>query len=205
MEKIIVLGSGGHAKSVVDAIEAMGEFEIVGFAGPDATASYRGYRTICDDGGLEALHVDGVMSAAFGIGYLGGADIRRGFFRRLRGIGFRFPAIVDPSAAIARDAVICRGAFVGKNVVVNSSARVGVLAIVNSGAIIEHECSVGDYAHVSVGAVLCGQVAVGEGAFVGAGSTVIQSLSIGAESIIGAGSTVLRDVPEGGKAVGLYA
>lgn len=31
MEKIILIGAGGHAKSVVDSIEQAAEYEIVGF------------------------------------------------------------------------------------------------------------------------------------------------------------------------------
>lgn len=54
MKKIVLIGGGGHAKSVVDTLEAAGEYEIAGFVDRQArTYGYRGYEVI----GLSLIHI----------------------------------------------------------------------------------------------------------------------------------------------------
>ena len=206
MEKIVIIGAGGHARSVMDAIEAGDTYEVVGFVGPDVSqGGYRGREVLCDDDEVVKLADKVVRLAAFGIGYMGDDDVRPALMHSMEALGFSFPPIVDPSAVIASDASIAPGVFVGKLAVVNASASIGELAIVNSCAVIEHDCIVGKAAHISVGSILCGGVTVRDSAFVGAGATIIQNLEIGEHAVVGAGSTVLKNVPENGKALGLYA
>ena len=201
----IVVGGGGHARSVIDAMQALGTWEIAGIVDPDPGAAYRGLAVICGDEGLPALRDAGVRVAVLGIGYLGGGGgARAKVLTLLRELSFALPAVVDPTAALATDASVGEGAFVGKLAVINATASVGPACIVNTGAVVEHDCVVGELAHVSVNATLCGGVTIGREAFVGAGATVMQGVTIGDRSIVGAGSVVLRDVPAGETVVGVY-
>lgn len=205
VEKIVLLGCGGHAKSVVDTIECQGFYKIIGFIDNSRKDffEYRGYRIIGTDDDLEKLYRSGISNAFVCIGYMGKGGVREKLYHKLKSIGFSIPVIADPTSIIAGDVIIKEGAFIGKRTVVNAGAEIGELAILNTGAIIEHECVVEEYSHVAVGAVLCGNVRVGSCSFIGAGSTVIQGIKIGASVIIGAGSTVIRNVEDGRKAVGL--
>ena len=204
-EKILVIGCGGHAKSVVDAIEAAGQFDIAGFVGtPQELAfTYRGYRVLGTDDDLPAIYAGGVRYAALGVGYLGEGRVRERLADRLTAAGFTLPPVIDPTAAVATDAVLGEGIFVGKQAVVNAAAAVDRLAIVNTAAVVEHDCRVGASSHVAVGALLCGGVTVGEHALVGAGATVLQGLTVGNNARVGAGATVLVNVPADTTAVGL--
>lgn len=207
MEKIILLGSGGHAKSVADAILQGGEYEVVGFVdNTHAKGSvYCEYRVIGSDDDLETLYNSGIHHAFVCVGYLGKDDIRGKLYKRLKEIGFRLPVIVDPSAILAKDVMIGEGTFIGKGAIVNACVRIGEMAIINSGALIEHDCVVGAFSHVAVGSVLCGEVQIGNSVFIGAGATVIQCVKVGANAFIGIGSVVVRDIPEGCTAVGVPA
>lgn len=204
-EKILLIGCGGHAKSVVDAIEAAGQYTIAGFISTpeERDFTYRGYRVLGTDEDLPALCADGVAFAALCIGYLGEGDLRQRLATKAVAAGLAMPTIVDPTAVVATDAVIGAGAFIGKRAVVNSAAVVGRLAIVNTAAVVEHDCRVGDFSHVAVGAALCGGVTVGTSALIGAGATVLQGLTIGDHARVGGGATVLTNVAAGTTAVGI--
>lgn len=203
-EKIVLIGGGGHAHSVVDAIERMGQYEIAGFVDQEPSTSYKLYSTIGSDDDLDAIFKSGITLAAITVGYLGRSRLREILFRRAKNIGFTFPPIIDPSAVVANDAIIGEGSFVGKLAVVNANAHVGSMNIVNTGAIIEHDCRLGDYSHVAVNATLCGSVDAGEFVFVGANAVVVQGVSLGDFSLIGAGAVVLKDVEEHQRAVGIH-
>lgn len=205
MKDIIIIGCGGHAKSIVDIIEQNEEYKIVGFVdcNMDDNKMYRGYKIIGTDSQLKELYDKGIRYAAIGIGYLGTGELRDKVYSELKSNGFYIPSFVDHSAVLATDAQIGEGTIVGKMAIVNSAAIVGKMSIINSGAIIEHDCEIGDYTHIAIGARLCGDVKVGHHSFVGAGTTVIQGTKIGNECIIGANSTVLRDVPNLKKVYGI--
>ncbi len=197
MDKIIVLGSGGHAESIVDALEREGKYEIAGYVVNDESASGKlEYPIIGGDNELGKIYKSGITNAAMGIGFLGKSDLRERLWIKLKEIGFCLPVICDPSAIVARNSHVGEGSFIGKGAVVNAHAIIGKMCIVNTGAIIEHDCKVGDFSHVSVGTVLCGNVEIGHSSFVGANSTIIQGRTVGNGCIIAAGAVLRKNMKD---------
>ena len=198
MDKIVLLGFGGHAKSVIDCIERQGQYEIVGFLDKKERKNirYRGYSVIGEDDDLDRLYKQNIKNAFVAIGFLGRSTIREQLYERLKKAGFHLPNIIDPSAVLANGVLLGEGNFVGKFAMLNADTKIGNMCIINSGARIEHECKVGDFSHVSVNTVLCGQVTVGTRTFVGAGATLLQGIIVGDSSIIAAGVTVRKDVKD---------
>lgn len=188
MEDIILVGYGGHAKSVADCIERQQKFHIIGYTDFQEYESI--YPYLGTDEVLEDYYKKGVRNIALCIGYLGKGELRQKIYKRLKQIGFIFPQIIDPSSLISSTATIGEGVFIGKGTIVNAEARIGKMAIINTMSLVEHECVVGDFSHVAVAAVLCGQVEVGEAAFIGANSTVIQCRKIESGKIVPAGVTI---------------
>lgn len=198
MEKIIILGMGGHAESLVDILEKQQKYEIAGFVINDAVENGENgiYPVIGNDSELEKIYQSGIRNAAIGIGYMGKSDLRERLWKNLKQIGFSLPVICDPSAIMASNVQISEGCFVGKGSILNSNVSIGKMCIINTGAIIEHDCCVDDFSHISVGSVLCGNVKVGRASFVGANATVIQGKSIGDKCIVGAGTIIRKDVED---------
>jgi sugar O-acyltransferase (sialic acid O-acetyltransferase NeuD family) len=192
VEKIIILGNSGHARSLTDAIERQGKYKIAGYVVNDETETKLNYPIIGKDCDLQGIFNSGINKAAMGIGYLGKSDIRERLYIQLKNIGFKLPVICDPSAIISENTVIGEGAFIGKGAIVNANARIGNMCIINTGAIVEHDCVVDDFSHIAVGTVLCGGVKVGKSTLIGANSTVIQEINIPDKSIIGAGMTIRK-------------
>lgn len=198
MEDIIILGRGGHAESLVDAIERENKYQIAGYVVNDVgqEAGEVEYPIIGRDDDLLRIFQSGIQYAAIGIGYLGQSDLRERLWRRLKEIGYSLPIICDPSAVLANHISIGEGTMIGKGAIINANASIGKMCIINTGAIVEHDCIVNDFSHISVGSVLCGNVQVGQASFVGANATVIQGMQIGQKSVIGAGTTVRRNVED---------
>lgn len=204
MEKVILLGCGGHAKSVIDAIEAQNQYMIAGFVDTQLNMQfeYQGYGVIGTDNDLKSLFESGVKHAFVCVGYLGTGNIREKLYKQLKDIGFNIITVIDPSAIIAKDVIIEEGVFIGKSVVLNSHVVIEKMTIINTGAIIEHDCYIKAYTHVAVGAILCGHVQVGQKCLIGAGATIIQERQIGDCSIVAAGAVVIRNVLEKTKIIG---
>ena len=207
MEKIILVGCGGHAKSVVDSIEGQGKFEIAGFIAEklDSDFEYRGYKIIGTDVDLESLYAKGIHNAFICIGYMGKENGRSKIYEQIKNIGYKLPVIIDKTAIVATDALIGEGTFVGKRAVINSNARIGVMTIINTGAIVEHDSNIDDYTHIAVNATICGGAQIGKRCLVGAGATVIQGVVIKDNAIIGAGSAVVKDVAKNNLVLGIPA
>lgn len=196
MEKIIILGKGGHAKSIADVIERQGIYQIAGYIvnGDTSDSESEEYPVIGRDEDLKEIYQSGIHNVAIGIGFLGKSTLRKRIYEMLKEIGYFLPVICDPSALISKSAVIEEGSFVGKGAIVNAGAKIKKVCIVNTGAIIEHGCRVGDFSHIAVGAVLCGDVCIGCETLIGANATVIQGRIVGDQCIVGAGEVVRKNV-----------
>ncbi|MCO1601328.1 acetyltransferase [Desulfosporosinus nitroreducens] len=197
MEKIVLVGAGGHALSVIESIQSKEEYEIVGITDAGAVVGKKilGYEVIGKDPILKSVFNSGVMYAFVTVGSIGNTSLREKLLYMLKDIGFTLPAIIDPSSNIGSDVSVGEGVFIGRNTVVNAKSIIGDMAIINTGAIIEHSCCIDKFTHIGPGAVICGDVKISARTHVGANSTVIQGVNIGNDSIIGAGSIVIRDVP----------
>lgn len=196
MKDIILIGYGGHARSMSDSVVRQGQYRIVGFTAPERPQELLGHEWLGTDECLAHYFSSGVRNACICIGYLGRGDLRDSLYSMVKRIGFQLPEIIDPSAVIAGDVPIGEGTFIGKNAVVNSGSRIGKMCIVNTCALVEHDSMVGDFTHLAVRATLCGGVKVSDHCLIGAASTLVQCVQIGSHSIIGAGAAVIKDIPQ---------
>lgn len=196
MEKIVLVGAGGHAKSVVDTIESGNKYEIAGFVSNEEIGKkvYKDYLCIAHDDNLGRVFASGITNAFISIGYMGKGQVRNKLYELLCNIGFQFPPIIDVSAIIGNSAIIGEGAFIGKRAIVNANAVIDRMAIINSGAIVEHDSHVGGFSHVAVGAVCAGNTQIGCNTLIGANATIIQGVSVGSNCIVGAGAVVVKNV-----------
>lgn len=201
-KKILLLGGGGHCRSVLDCLMSTGKYEKIGIIDNDKSASALGVNVVGTDDDLPRLLQEGWRDAFITVGSVGHTTIRRKLFSLVKECGFHIPSIIDPSAIVARGTIISDGSFIGKRAVVNTGSIIGECAIINTGAIVEHDCQIEDFVHISPGATLCGQVVVRKGSHIGAGTVVRQGICIGSNTIVGAGSVVVKDIPGEVKAFG---
>lgn len=203
---LVMIGGGGHCRSVLDALLGMGEYRNVVITDNSLPigSKVKGCKVVGNDEMLASLYLDGYRNAFICVGSIKDTSIRRRIKNYAEKIGFSFVNIIDGSVSLADDIEIGEGVFVGKHAIVNSGCIIQDYSIINSGAIIEHDCKVGEFSHISVGTVVCGGCQIANDVFVGANSTLIQEIKIGSNSVIGAGSVVLKDVPNNTVVTGVW-
>lgn len=193
--RLFMLGAGGHARSVADALRHTAvEAVVVPHVGTEDHAAIAD-RAI-DEAALLEYDVAEV-ELVNGIGQVTAGGTRWTVFCRLTARGFRFRTVIHPSSTVSPAASLGEGVQVLAGAIVGPGATIGPNTLVNSGAIVEHDCTVGAGVHIAPGAVVCGGVTVGDGTMVGAGATVIPGLTIGPGCQLAAGAVVIDDVPDG--------
>lgn len=215
--KIVLLGAGGHGKSVLDSLLSLSYYDSIGLIAKkqetfalgnnknitkDYNGGLYGVPVVGDDNDLPQLYAQGYTHAFICVGSIGEVTLRRELYILLKQIGFQIPNIIDPTAVISPYATLGEGIFVGKNAVVNAEAKIGNCAIINTMSVIEHECCIGDFVHVAPGSILGGKVTIEADTHIGSGSVIKQGIQIGTNTMVGMGSVVLKDIGSGVTAYG---
>jgi len=185
---IHLIGAGGHAKVVLDALLEGGS-SLSGIAvradvpAPDLLSLPVATPAIAPSLTALSFHVA-----------IGAAAARERLQDKAEAAGGSALTVVHPAASVSRFATVADGSFVAAGAVVSPGAAVGRGVIVNHGAVIDHDCAVGDFSHIAPNATLGGGVKVGARCLIGAGAVVLPGVSIGDDVTIGAGAVVTRDV-----------
>jgi len=194
---ILVFGSGGHAKVVVDAIECQNKFLIQALIDPFSDLkTLAGYPVLRD-------HAD--LSPGNFVVAIGDNAIRKKLYSQLVLDGWTPQAVIHPSAIIARDTKIGAGTVIFAGAIINPASIVGDNSIINTAATIDHDGDIGPHCHIAPGCHLAGNVQVAEGTFLGIGVRVIPKVKIGSWSVAGAGSVLIKDVDAHTTVVGVPA
>jgi sugar O-acyltransferase (sialic acid O-acetyltransferase NeuD family) len=196
---LIIYGGGGHGKSLIDLVRAMGTYQIVGIVddGLDAGSEIMGLPIFGGGSLLSELMDRGLRLAVNAVGGIGDIRSRVKVFDRIRNAGFTCPTLIHPLAYVEPSAQLADSVQVFPNAYIGSEAEVGFGVIVNTGAIVSHDCRLHDHANVAPGASLAGGVTVGEGALIGMGVTINLNVEIGAGARVGNSAVVKQDVPQG--------
>ena len=203
---ILVLGAGGHAKVLLDALLTRG-LAPLGLLDRDATRvgeEVLGCPVLGTDAALDRFDPREILLVN-GLGSTRHAGARTALFMRLREQGYRFLSVIHPAAVVAASASLGQGVQIMAGAVVQAGAVLGDNVILNTGARLDHDCRLGDHAHVAPGATVCGGVRIGPRTHLGSGATVIEGTTIGKDCLIGAGAVVVQDVPDGVTALGMPA
>ena len=195
MNRLIIIGAGGHGKVIADAALKNGYTNIC-CVDDHATGDVMGFPIIGTTADVECLN-DGNTDFVFGIGN----NAIRKTIAEIHNVNW--VSIVHPSAQIGFDAEIGKGTVVMANAVVNVCAKIGEHCIINTGAIVEHDNVIENYAHISPNVALGGTVRIGSLTHVGIGATVKNNTEICSDCTIGAGAVVIKSIKEPGTYVGV--
>ncbi len=200
MKQVIIIGTGGHARVIVDIIEKSGDV-VLGYLDCNRRPGEMvlGYPVL----GSEFADVGQytAQQTFFVIG-VGDNSKRRVCAKRLP---LPWYTAIHPSSQIGKAVEIGEGTVVMANAVVNPASMIGKHCIINSAASVDHDCTIGDYVHISPHAALAGKVQVGDETHIGIGSSVIEEVCICAGVKVGAGAAVVKDIVKKGLYVGVPA
>jgi sugar O-acyltransferase (sialic acid O-acetyltransferase NeuD family) len=208
MEKVVILGAGGHAREVLWSFEEQNKvertWEVLGFI--DEDVSNKG-KTMCNLpvlGGFgwfekTASHDVRIISG------VGDCKTKRQFAEKAERLGLRFCSIVHPSVLISTYVEVGEGTVIAAGSIITTQVRIGRHVTVNVDCTISHDVIIDDYCTLAPGCHISGNVKLGKGVDFGTCATVIQGRSVGPWSKIGAGAVVIDDIPENVTAVGVPA
>lgn len=207
MDKIIIIGAGGHSKVLIDLIQQADNFNLVGLTDKNLPIGKKvlGIPVLGNDAILPNLIAKGIKLAAVGVGSIKDNKIRKKLYEQALNLGFVLPPLKHPSAIIAKNVQIEAGVQIMAGAIIQTNAKIGKNTIINTGAQIDHDCLIGQNVHIAPGAMVSGGVVVEDGAFVGVGAIIIQNITIGQGAIVGAGAVVIKNVPAKTQVVGVPA
>lgn len=186
MQSITIIGTGGHARAVYDAIRQCGEYDVIGLLSETMPIGdkFFGVPIVGDPNSELMVNLNPTIIA------IGNNAIRE----RMSALGYFFVNAVHPTAQVGT--TLCRGSFFGANSFVGPGCAVGNFAIVNTGAILEHDSTLGDYSNLCPGVVTGGRVKIGSRTTIGLGAVIREGVTIGNNVVVGMGAVVVCDIPD---------
>jgi UDP-perosamine 4-acetyltransferase len=206
---LFVVGTGGHARVVIDTAVAQGRAvvavvdELSATAGADESLML-GVPVFIGKGALSDVLQRWPDAPA--VVAIGDCRIRERVSQELAAQNVLLAdAIVHPMAWVSPHAIVAPNSVVMAGAIVQTGAHIGSGVIINTRASVDHDCHIGDYAHIAPGATLAGDVRVGARSFVGTGASIIPGIQIGDDVLIGAGATVVNAVASASRVAGVPA
>lgn len=190
-KNLILIGGGGHCKSVIEVAESCG-YTILGILEQPSELGKEisGYKVIgCDDD--MAQWVDKAQFIVT-VGSIKDPSLRKRLHDKVRDVGGKLATLIASTAYVSKRATVGEGSVVMHFAMVNADAKIGTGCIINTHSNIEHDAIVGDYCHISTGAMVNGGCVVGNDVFLGSQSVMANGTSICDGCVVGAGSLVRK-------------
>jgi len=199
-KNLILVGGGGHCKSVIDVAETAG-WTILGILDLDENVGKEilGYPIIGNDNQIPVFIQQSYFLVT--VGQIKNVELRIKLHERILMAGGKLATVIASDAYVSKHAKIGDGTVVMHKAVVNADAKIGFGCIINTMANIEHDAAVGNYCHISTGAMINGECKIGDRIFVGSSSVISNGVSVESDCIIAAASFVRKNIVQSG----LYA
>ena len=199
MDKLMIIGAGGHGRVVADVVRKEGLYTEIAFL-DDAVPAGFAYPCLGKVMEFEKYAKDYDVFVA-----IGNNRIRRKITETVKSQGGHLVTIVSPDAVIGSGVTVGVGSVVLPRAVVNTGTRIGDGVIINTASALDHDCVVGNFSHIAVGAHLSGSVHIGENTWMDAGAVAQANVHICNDCKVCVGSAVNCDLEEPGIYAGVPA
>jgi len=196
MENILIAGSAGHAKVVIETVELEGKYKIIGLLDKYRPIGEEtlGYPILGDV--LELASIASKYDCRGILIAIGDNFARNKVLTEARASlpNVQLVNAIHPSANVSKRASIGKGVVIMAGVSVGPSSAVEDLCILNTNSSIDHDSSLKYCASMAPNSATGGHCTIGAFAAVGVGACLIHNVNVGEHSIIGAGATVVADI-----------
>jgi sugar O-acyltransferase (sialic acid O-acetyltransferase NeuD family) len=197
-KNLVLIGGGGHCKSVIEAIHTDEHIDIIGILdSKDIHTKILNVPVIGDDTIINDL-INQHYQFLITVGNIGSPATRIKLFDHIKSLHGFMATIIAHNAIVSKSSQIGEGTVILQKALVNAEVKIGNNCIINSCALIEHESVIGNHVHIATGAIVNGQCRIGNNVFVGSGAIVANNVTIADNVVIGAGSLVIHDIVEAG-------
>jgi len=190
---IILVGGGGHCKSVIDIIENGNEFSIIGIIDtPEKVGeSVLGYPIIGDDSTISKW-IAKDMYFHISLGQIHSNEPRIKLFNMIKNNGGTLPIIKAPDAYVSKHSKIGPGVLIAHKAIINAGVSVGENTIINSGALIEHDSKIGAQCHISTLCAVNADCEIKDGSFLSSHVVINRGCCLPPNSIVYSGAIVTQ-------------
>jgi UDP-perosamine 4-acetyltransferase len=207
MRAVIIGGrADGHAKVVLEILQAAGDVEVVGFVDDDPAKQdcpIRGLPVLGTTDAIPRLQAEcGIEAAIVAIGDNPG---RRALAAKARRLGLAIINAIHPTVHLDSEVKLGTGCVLCQGAIVVTGTTIGNCVNIHTGATIDHDNTIGDGANLGPGVHTAGRCRIEEDAFLGTGAVLIPDIVVGRGAVVGAGAVVIRNVPPGDRVVGVPA
>ena len=194
---LILVGGGGHCKSVLEAAESAG-YSILGVLDmpEEVGKEILSTKVIGTDDDIPT-YVD-KAEFVITVGFIKNPTIRIKLYNKIKEAGGKLATVVASTAYVSKYAEIGEGTVVLHQAYVNARAKVRKNVILNTATNIEHDVVIGDHCHISTGTMVNGEAQIGDATFIGSQSVVNQCVKICGGVVVASGSVVHKDIKEPG-------
>ena len=193
MNKIVLIGGGGHCISCLDIIKEKTEYTIVGII-DKFTSSIKNFDYLGNHESLEKYFDD--YSFFITYGQTTNHKRRKNLFDYLISNKQNLPTFISNNAYLASNVSVDIGTIIFHLCILNSGSRIGKNCIINNMALIEHGSSIGDNCHISTGVRINGDVKIGNNCFIGSGTIINHKIVIGDNCFINSGKVIDKNLPD---------
>ena len=192
-KNLILIGGGGHCKSVIEVAESAG-YIILGILDRPEEVGKKvlAYEVIGVDDDIP-LYID-KADFVITVGFIKNPALRIKLYNKVLEAGGKLATLVASTAHVSKYAVLGAGTVVMHQAFVNAGAVIGENVIINTFANIEHDAHIGNQCHISTGTMVNGDCVVGDNCFIGSQSVLTNAISICSDVIVGAGSLVRKSI-----------
>lgn len=196
MKNIIIIGAGGQAQAVIDALEYYPENNVVGLL--DSNKDLHGksvgeHMVLGDISEVTELAKEEKIDSAFIA--IGDSKVRIQYSELVEKLGLNIVNAVHPKSTISKKAILGKGIFIGAGAVIGPYSQIGDYSIVNINAIIPHYNKISKFVNIAPGVSMGGGCEIGYCSFIGIGASIKQYVNVGENTIVGAGAVIIKSVP----------
>ncbi len=194
-KKIILIGSGGHAKSCINLLNNNKKYKLDFIADKKSELNKKilSYKVTKS---LSSIIKYKNKNILIGIGQIKSPNLRIKIFNNLKKKNFIFPIIISNSSIVSKFSNIEEGTSIFHQVYIGPNVKIGKNCIINNHALIEHDVTIGNNCHVSTGVKINGNVIIGNNTFIGSGTILHNNLIIGEDCVIGAGKVIKKNIKQ---------
>jgi sugar O-acyltransferase (sialic acid O-acetyltransferase NeuD family) len=192
---LIIIGSSGHAKVVIDIVEKQNIYELIGLIDPyreinDSTFSYRilGSEEVIPN--IYKKHNNLKIFIAIGDNY-NRYEVKNRLVNNFPNLDFI--SLIHPSAQLGINVKIGIGVVIMAGVVINSNTIIEDFVIINTRSSIDHDCKICKHTSIAPGVTIGGNCIIGELSAISIGAILKHKISVGNNCLIGAGSLLIND------------
>lgn len=199
MKKLVILGAGGLARELADAVAYINKntktFEVLGYLDDEEELTGQKRLQLPVLGTVDWL-AENKSDDLYAIAGVGDVYSREKLSRAAQKHSVRLATIIHPSALVGSGSSIEAGAFIAAGCAITVNVSLGKCSLVNMHSTIAHDVNIGDYVSIHPGARISGEVSIGDYALIGTQAVILNRCTIGKGAVVAMGAVVAHDVPE---------